>query len=176
MAKWFIIHTMSGAEKAVKKSIEDQIAKNKMSEYFEEIVVPVIEVPDVKKGKKVTQEKKLMPGYVLVKMEMNDKSWHLVKAVPKISGFLGTKTTPKPLKDKEVEEIFRQIENETENALSSGVYNVGDSVQVIDGPFDTFSGVIEEVDDSGQKLKISVSIFGKATQIELSFSQVKKVN
>lgn len=174
MAKWFIINTVSGTEKSVKRALEDQIAKKKMSEYFEDIVVPVIEVPDVKRGKKVLQEKKLMPGYVLVKMEMNDKSWHLVKSVPKVNNFLGSKTTPEPLKESEVKKIFEQIENETQNALSSGLYNVGDAVQVIDGPFDTFSGVVEEVDNEKQKLKISVSIFGKATQIELSFSQVKK--
>lgn len=174
MAKWYIIHTMSGSEKSVKKAIEDQIVKNKMSEYFEDIVVPVIEVPEVKRGKKVLQEKKLMPGYVLIKMEMNDKSWHLVKSVPKITGFLGSKTTPEPLKEKEVEKIFKQIESETQHALSTGLYNVGDAVQVIDGPFDSFSGIVEEVDNDQQKLKIAVSIFGKATQIDLSFSQVKK--
>lgn len=174
MAKWYIIHTMSGSEKSVKRAIEDQIVKNKMSEHFEEIVVPVVEVPDVKRGKKVLVEKKLMPGYVLIKMDMNDKSWHLVKQVPKITGFLGSKTTPEPLKEREVEKIFKQIESETENALSSGMYSVGDEVQVIDGPFDTFTGVVEEVDNGNQKLKISVSIFGKATQIELSFSQVNK--
>lgn len=176
MAKWFIIHTTSGAEKSVKKAIEDQIVKKKMSEYFEEIVVPVVEVPDVKKGKKVLQEKKLMPGYVLIKMDMNDNSWHLVRAVPKVMGFLGSKMTPEPLKDQEVKKIFEQIESETQQALSSSLYNVGDAVQVIDGPFDSFAGVVEEVDNEGQKLKISVSIFGKATQIELSFSQVKKSN
>lgn len=174
MAKWYILHTMSGAEKSIKKAIEDQINKMKMSEFFEDIVVPVIEVPEIKRGKKVMQEKKLMPGYVLIKMVMNDKSWHLIKSVPKITGFLGSKTNPKPLSEVEVEDIFKKIESESENALSSSLYNVGDTVQVIDGPFDSFSGIVEEIDNEAQKLKISVSIFGKATQIELAFSQVKK--
>ena len=105
---------------------------------------------------------------------MNDESWHLVKSVPKISGFLGSKTRPNPMTEAEVQRIFKQLESETKNAGSSGLYNVGDKVQVIDGPFDTFSGVVEEVDGLGEKLKISVSIFGKSTPIELSFTQVKK--
>lgn len=174
MAKWYILHTKSGAEKSVKKAIEEQVRKMKMSEYFEDIVVPAIEVPEVKRGKKVMQEKKLMPGYVLIKMDMNDKSWHLVKSVPKITGFLGSKTTPKPMSQREIDDIFKQIEDESETVLSSSLYNVGDSVQVVDGPFDSFTGIVEEVDGEAQKLKISVSIFGKATQIELSFLQVKK--
>lgn len=174
MAKWYILHTMSGAEKSVKKAIEDQIAKKKMDDFFEDIVVPVVTVPEVKRGKRVMQEKKFMPGYVLIKMEMNDQSWHLVKNVPKITGFLGSKTTPTPLPEREVKTIFDKIESESQNALSSSLYNIGDTLQVIDGPFDSFTGVVEEVDADAQKLKISVSIFGKPTQIELSFSQVKK--
>lgn len=165
---------MSGAEKGVKKALEDQIAKKKMEDSFVDIVVPVVSVPEVKRGKRVMQEKKFMPGYVLIKMEMNDQSWHLVKEVPKITGFLGSKTTPQPLPEKEVKAIFEQIEAESQSALSSSLYNIGDTLQVIDGPFDSFTGVVEDVDVDAQKLKIAVSIFGKPTQIELSFSQVKK--
>ena len=174
MADWYILHTVSGSEKGVKKMIEDQIVKKKMSDYFEEIVVPVVEVPEIKRGKRVLSEKKFMPGYVLIKMDMNDESWHLVKSVPKTTGFLGSKTVPKALSEREVDAIFKQLENESKNASVSSIYNVGDKVQVIDGPFDSFSGVVEEVDVEEQKLKISVSIFGKATPIELGFTQVKK--
>lgn len=174
MAKWYILHTVSGSEKGVKKMIEDQIVKKKMSDFFEEIVVPVVEVPEIKRGKQVLAEKKFMPGYVLIKMKMTDESWHLVKSVPKITGFLGSKTTPQSLSDSEVKRIFSQLEAESKTASISGLYNVGDKVQVIDGPFDSFSGVVEEVDIEGQKLKVSVSIFGKATPIELSFTQVKR--
>ncbi|MDP5110057.1 MAG: transcription termination/antitermination protein NusG [Rickettsiaceae bacterium] len=174
MAKWYILHTVSGSEKGVKRMIEDQIVKKKMSDFFEEIVVPVVEVPEIKRGKKVLAEKKFMPGYVLIKMNMTDESWHLVKSVPKITGFLGSKTTPQSLSDNEVKRIFSQLEAESKTASVSSLYNVGDKVQVIDGPFDSFSGVVEEVDIEGQKLKVSVSIFGKATPIELSFTQVKK--
>lgn len=174
MAKWYILHTVSGSEKGVKKMIEDQIVKKKMSDFFEEIVVPVVEVPEIKRGKQVLAEKKFMPGYVLIKMKMTDESWHLVKSVPKITGFLGSKTTPQSLSDSEVKRIFSQLEAESKTASASSLYNVGDKVQVIDGPFDSFSGVVEEVDIEGQKLKVSVSIFGKATPIELSFTQVKR--
>ena len=174
MAKWYILHTVSGSEKGVKRMIEDQIVKKKMSDFFEEIVVPVVEVPEIKRGKKVLAEKKFMPGYVLIKMNMTDESWHLVKSVPKITGFLGSKTTPQSLSDNEVKRIFSQLEAESKTASVSSLYNVGDKVQVIDGPFDSFSGVVEGVDIEGQKLKVSVSIFGKATPIELSFTQVKK--
>jgi len=174
MAKWYILHTVSGSEKGVKRLIEDQIAKKKMSEYFEEIVVPVVEVPEIKKGKKVITEKKFMPGYVLIKMKMTDESWHLVKSVPKTTGFLGSKTNPQALSEAEIQGVFKQLEAESVSANISSLYNVGDKVQVIDGPFDTFSGVVEEVDAEAQKLKISVSIFGKATPIELDFTQVKK--
>ena len=174
MFNWYILHTMSGSEKGVKKMLEDQIAKKNMSESFKEIVVPVIEVPEIKRGKRVTSEKKFMPGYVLIKMNMTNEAWHLVKSVPKITGFLGSKTTPQPLSEKEAKAIFDQLELESKNASSASIYNVGDKVQIIDGPFDAFSGIVDEVNVETQKLKVSVLIFGKSTPIELSFTQVKK--
>lgn len=174
MTKWYILHTVSGSEKGVKKMIEDQIVKQKMSEFFEEIVVPVVEVPEIKRGKKVLSEKKFMPGYILIKMNMTDESWHLVKSVPKTTGFLGSKTAPQPLTEAEVKSMFSKLESESKSASTASLYNVGDKVHVIDGPFDSFSGVVEEVEVENQKLKVSVSIFGKATPIELSFTQVKK--
>jgi len=173
-AKWYILHTVSGSEKGVKRMIEEQISRKGMSDQFEDIVVPVIEVPEIKRGKAVITEKKFMPGYILIKMQMTDESWHLVKGVPKITGFLGSKTRPNPMSEDEVQRIFKQLESATKDASTSSLYSVGDKIQVIDGPFDSFSGVVEEVDGAGEKLKISVSIFGKATPIELSFTQVKK--
>jgi len=175
VTKWYILHTVSGSEKKVKQMIQDQIVKKNMSDQFEDIVVPIIEVPEIKRGKKVLSEKKFMPGYVLIKMKMTDESWHLVKSVPKITGFLGGKTTPNAMNESEVQRIFKQLEQETKNATSTSLYNIGDKIRVIDGPFDSFSGFVEEIYVEAQRLKISVSIFGKATPIELSFSQVKKV-
>ena len=174
MAKWYILHTVSGSEKGVKKNIEDQIVKKKMSDSFEQVVVPVVEVPEIKRSKKVLSEKKFMPGYILIKMVMTDESWHLVKSVPKTTDFLGSKTKPQALSQKEVDEIFKQLEVESKTASASSLYSVGDKVQVIDGPFDSFSGIVEEINVDNQRLKVSVSIFGKATPIELSFNQVKK--
>ncbi|XVN42310.1 MAG: transcription termination/antitermination protein NusG [Candidatus Rickettsia vulgarisii] len=172
--QWYVIHTASGSEKGVKQAILDQIAKQNMSEYFEDIVVPVIEVPEVKRGKNVKTEKKFMPSYVLIKMNMTDKSWHLVKSVPKVTGFLGSKDRPQPLSEREVQNIFSQLESEAKDARTSKLYEIGESVVVIDGPFDTFTGVVEEADYEKSRLKVSISIFGKATPIELNFTQVKK--
>lgn len=174
MSKWYILHTASGSEKKVKKMIEAQIAKKKMSDYFEDVLVPTVEVSEIKRGQKVLSEKRFMPGYILMKMIMTDESWHLVKSVPKITGFLGSKTKPQPLSESEVRSVFDQLEIESKNASVASLHLVGDKVQIIDGPFDSFSGVVEEVDTEAQKLVVSVSIFGKATPIELSFTQVKK--
>jgi len=174
-AKWYVLHTVSGSEKRVKQMILDQIEKKHMSDQFEDVVVPVIEVPEVKKGKQVITEKKFMPGYILIKMMMTDESWHLVKSVPKISGFLGGKTRPKAMSEEEVARIFKQLEVVSKTVVPTSLYSIGEKIQVIDGPFDSFSGVVEEIDVESQRLKISVSIFGKATPIDLGFNQVKKV-
>lgn len=174
MAKWYILNTISGSENGVKKLIEEQIKKHGMSDHFEQIVVPIIEVPEIKRGKKVITEKKFMPGYILIKMNMTDESWHLVKSVPKTTGFLGSKTRPQSLSENEVESVFKQMETEAKSVSSASLYNPGDKVEVIDGPFDSFSGIVEEVDLQKQILKVSVSIFGKDTPIELNFTQVKK--
>ncbi len=176
MAQWYVIHTLSGSEKGVKQMILDQIAKQNMAEYFKDIVVPVIEVPEVKRGKNVKTEKKFMPGYILINMMMTDDSWHLVKSVAKVTGFLGSKSTPKPLTEKEVQNIFSKLESETKDARISKLYEVGEAVVVTDGPFETFIGVVEEIDYDKSRLKLAISIFGKATPIELNFTQVKKNN
>lgn len=174
MAEWYIIHTLSGSEKRVKQMILDQIEKKNMSEFFEDIVIPVIEVPEVKRGKSIKTEKKFIPGYILIKMRMTDESWHLIKNVPKISGFLGSKTTPQALTEKEVQNIFSQLETERNEVNISKLYDIGELVVVTEGPFETFTGIVEEIDSEKQKLRVSISIFGKATPIGLSFTQVKK--
>jgi transcriptional antiterminator NusG len=174
--QWYVIHTLSGSEKHVKQMILDQIAKQGMSEFFEDIVVPVIEVPEVKRGKNVKTEKKFMPGYILIKMNMTDDSWHLVKSVTKVTGFLGGKSTPQALSEKEIQNIFSKLEAETKDARVSKLYEIGEVVIVTDGPFETFTGVIEEIDYDKNRLRVSISIFGKATPIELNFTQVKKNN
>lgn len=177
MVKWYVIHTLSGSENRVKQTILEQIAKNNMASFFEDIIVPTIELTALKRGKTVKVEKKLIPSYVLIKMKMTDESWHLVKNVPKITGFLGdkAKNAPRPLSEKEVQDILSKLKAETQNANAPSLYEAGQQVMIIDGPFDTFTGVIEEANLEKQRLRIAVSIFGKATIIELSFSQVKKL-
>lgn len=137
-------------------------------------MVPVIETPEVKRGKLVQVEKKIMPGYILMKMKMTDESWHLVKSVAKISDFLGEKSKPKALSESEVEKIFSRLESESQNKKAAGLYEIGEQVIVTDGPFDGFTGLVEEVDEEKARLRISISIFGKETPIDLSFTQVKK--
>lgn len=176
MVQWYVIHTLSGSEKRVKQMILDQIAKQGMSEFFEDIVVPVIEVPEVKRGKNVKTEKKFMPGYILINMNMTDDSWHLVKSVTKVTGFLGSKSTPQALSEKEIQNIFSKLEAETKDARISKLYEIGEVVIVTDGPFETFTGVVEEIDCDKNRLRVSISIFGKATPIELNFTQIKKNN
>lgn len=174
--RWYVIHTMSGAEKRVKQLMIDKIAKHKMSDLFEDISVPVFMVPEVKRGKNVKVEKKLMSSYILVKMDMNDKSWHLVKNIPGVTGFLGSKTVPQALTEKEIQGIFNNLEVEAKEAKDFRLYEIGESVIIVEGPFETFAGVVTDVDQDKQRLKVSVSIFGKATSIDLSFAQVKKNN
>ena len=172
--RWYVIHTASGAEKRIKEDMLRKIAKQKMTDCFEDILIPVFGISEVKRGKNVKVEKKLMPSYILIKMNMTDKSWHLVKNIPGVTGFLGSKTTPKALTESEVQNIFNKLEAEAKEAQNSRLYEIGEVVTVIDGPFETFTGTVEGVDQEKSRLKVSVSIFGKATPIELNFTQVKK--
>jgi transcriptional antiterminator NusG len=172
--QWYVIHTISGSEKRVKQMILDQIAKKNMSEFFGDIVVPVIEVPEVKRGKNVKTEKKFMPGYIFIQMNMTDDSWHLVKSVTKVTGFLGGKSAPTALSETEIQNIFSKLESENKDAEISKLYEVGEVVIVTDGPFETFTGVVEEIYNDKSRLRVSISIFGKATPIELNFTQVRK--
>ena len=172
--QWYIIHTMSGSEKRVKQMIFDQSLKKNMSESFQEIVIPVVEVPEVKRGKEVKVEKKFMPGYILIKMDMTDEAWHLVKSTPRVTGFLGNGVKPKSVPDSEIQVIFNQIESRAKEVSSGNTYSVGESVTVIDGPFESFTGIVEDVDYEKSRLRVSVSIFGRATPIDLDFTQIKK--
>nr|CRH06692.1 Transcription antitermination protein [Candidatus Magnetococcus massalia] len=173
--KWYVIHAYSGFEKRVKQTLEEKVRVTGMSQYFEEILVPSEEVVELRKGTKVTSERKFFPGYVLVKMDLNDETWHLVKDVPKVAGFLGGGGRPQALSESEVEKILRQVEVGMEKPKPKVTFSVGENVRVIDGPFVSFNGLVEEVDEDKTRLKVSVSIFGRATPVELDFVQVEKL-
>ena len=171
---WYIVQAYSGFEKKVVELIKEELKKNKLSDNLEEILVPTHQVTEVKKGKRTKKEKKFFPGYVLVKMIMNDDTWHLVRNVPKVSNFLGTKDKPIAISDREVSKLLQDITEGVDNPKPKFEYEVGEQIKVSDGPFASFSGIIEEVDSSRQKLKVSVSIFGRPTPLELDYSQVVK--
>jgi len=174
-ARWYIVHAHSGFEKKVAQSIQESAAKKDLSQYFEDVFVPVETVVEVKIGKKVNAERKFFPGYVMVKMEMNDETWQVVKNTPKVTGFLGgSGNKPQPISEREAEEIFKQVQEGIDSPKHSVQFDVGDNVKVIDGPFDSFVGVVEEIDDDKNKLKVAVSIFGRSTPVELEYTQVEK--
>ena len=172
--KWYIIHTHSGFEAKVINNIKEEIKKKKLSNYFEDFLVPTQKTLEIKKGKKIEGEKKFYPGYILVKMIMNDDAWHLVKKTSKVSGFLGSANKPIPLRDEEAERILGQVKEGVESVVSTISFEVGETVKVADGPFASFNGVVEEVDADRSRLKVAVSIFGRATPVELEYTQVEK--
>ncbi|GAB0058031.1 Transcription termination/antitermination protein NusG [Candidatus Magnetaquicoccaceae bacterium FCR-1] len=176
MAKqWYVIHAYSGFEKKVKSTLEERVRLTGSGELFESILVPSEEVVELRGGHKVTSERKFFPGYVLVKMELNDETWHLVNSIPKVTGFLGGGGRPQPLSEREVEKILHQVEVGMEKPKPKVTFAVGESVRVTDGPFVSFNGVVEAVDEDKTRLKVSVSIFGRATPVELDFVQVEKL-
>ncbi len=173
--RWYVVHTYSGFEKYVARSLKEHIKNAHMEDKFGEILVPMEEVVEMKSGQKRTSERKFFPGYVLVKMEMDDETWHLVKSVPKVSGFVGgSGSKPAPISDKEAQAILQQVQEGVEKPKPKFSFTPGEQVRVTDGPFADFNGTVEDVNYEKNKLKVSVSIFGRMTPVELDFSQVEK--
>ncbi|GIX09408.1 MAG: transcription termination/antitermination protein NusG [Elioraea sp.] len=173
--RWYVIHVYSGFEKKVAQAIREQAAQKGLADKFEEVLVPMEEVVEVKRGQKVQGERKFFPGYVLVRMEMTDDTWHLVKNTPKVTNFLGGKGRPSPITDAEAERIVKAVAEGVEKPRPSITFEVGEQVRVTDGPFTSFNGTVEEVDEEKGRVKVSVSIFGRATPVELEYGQVEKV-
>ena len=176
MAKrWYVIHAYSNFEKKVAESIREQAKQRGLADLFDEILVPIEKVTEVRRGKKVDAERKFFPGYVLVKMQLTDEAYHLIKNTPKVTGFLGSDNKPMPLSDAEAERIIHQVQEGVERPKPSVSFEVGEQVRVSDGPFASFNGTVEEVDEGRSRLKVAVSIFGRATPVELEFGQVEKL-
>jgi transcription termination/antitermination protein NusG len=175
MAKrWYVIHAYSNFEKKVAESIREQAKQRGLADLFEEVLVPIEKVTEVRRGKKVDAERKFFPGYVLAKMDMTDEAFHLIKNTPKVTGFLGADNKPMAISDSEAARIIHQVQEGIERPKPSVSFEVGEQVRVSDGPFASFNGVVEEVDDARSRLKVAVSIFGRATPVELEFGQVEK--
>jgi len=173
--QWYVVHAYSGFEKSVMRALKERIERAGMQDSFGEILVPVEEVVEMKGGQKKTTERKFFPGYVLVQMEMNDDSWHLVKSTPKVTGFVGgTANKPAPISEREVQGILQQMQEGVEKPKPKVLFEAGELVRVIDGPFNDFNGTVEEVNYEKSKMRVSVTIFGRATPVELDFSQVEK--
>jgi len=173
--RWYVVHAYSGFEKSVQRALTERIARAGMQDKFGQILVPVEEVIEMKGGQKHTSERKFFPGYVLVEMDMDDESWHLVKSTPKVTGFVGgTATKPTPISEKEVDKIMHQMQEGVEKPRPKVLFETGEMVRVKDGPFTDFNGTVEEVNYEKSRLRVSVTIFGRATPVELEFAQVEK--
>ena len=176
MKNWYIVQSHSSFENKVAQLIKEEAEKLNFTEKLEEIIVPTHDITEVRRGKRVQRKKKYFPGYVLIKSEMDNDLYHMIKNIKKVSGFLGTKGVPVPVSDKEIEKILGQIKDGVAQPKSAIDYSVGEKVQVIDGPFASFNGLIEDIDEEKSRLKVSVSIFGRPTPVDLEYNQVEKVS
>ena len=173
--RWYIVHAYSNFERKVAESIKERAVAAGLSDMFEEVLVPMEEVVEMRRGRKVSSERKFFPGYVLVKMELNDETYHLIKATPKVTGFLGTENKPIPITEEEAGRILQQVQEGVERPKPSVTFEIGEQVRVADGPFASFNGLVEEVDEERARLKVAVSIFGRPTPVELEYAQVEKL-
>ncbi|MFI3242171.1 MAG: transcription termination/antitermination protein NusG [Alphaproteobacteria bacterium] len=173
-ARWYVVHVHSGCEKKVSASITEQAELKGLSEQILEIMIPTEEVVEIKKGQKVSSERKFFPGYILVKMVMSDEAWSLIKNTHKVTNFLGNRNKPLPISEREAQKIISQIQEGVERPQTIITFEIGEQVKVADGPFASFVGLVEEIDTEKSRLKVSVSIFGRATPVDLDFSQVER--
>ncbi|MGZ9109472.1 MAG: transcription termination/antitermination protein NusG [Micavibrio sp.] len=173
--RWYVLHVYSGFENKVAEAIMEKAKQLGLEDRVEQILVPMEEVVEVRRGQKVNAERKFFPGYVLAKLDMHDEVWHLVKNTPKVTGFLGAGNKPSPISEKEAAQLLKQIQEGVERPRPSILFDIGEEVKVAEGPFASFNGVVEDIDEEKGKIKVSVSIFGRATPVELEFSQVEKV-
>lgn len=173
--RWYVLHVYSGFENKVAENIRDKAKKKGLEDKVEDIMVPKEEVVEIKRGQKVNTERKVFPGYVLAKIDMNDDVWHMIKDTPKVTGFLGAANKPAPISEKEAARLIQQLQEGVERPKSAITFDIGEDVKVAEGPFAGFNGSVEEVDEERSKLKVSVSIFGRATPVELEFGQVEKI-
>jgi transcriptional antiterminator NusG len=174
--RWYVVHAYSGYEKKVAAAIKDRVILNGMEDSFGDILVPTEEVVEIKGGQRRKSERKFFPGYVLVQMELNDDSWHMVKATPRVLGFIGGKADmPAPITDKEADAILQRVQDSEDKPRPKTIFEAGEVVRVIDGPFNDFNGVVEEVNYEKSRVRVSVSIFGRNTPVELEFIQVEKI-
>ena len=173
--RWYIVHTYSGFEKKVAQSVTDRGIRKNMSHMFDKVVVPTEEVVEMRRGRKVSSERKFLPGYVLIRMAMTEETQHLVTSTPKVTAFLGPRDKPTPIAQAEADRILRQVQEGAERPKPSITFDIGEMVQVCDGPFESFNGMVEDVDEDKARLKVGVSIFGRSTPVELEYAQVKKL-